>query len=180
MQWHLLFQKKQMWLLGASPCVSGVISFICEWHLLFPEKANVTLGGLQICFWSHICHLWVAFASSRKSKCDSWGLSASVSGLVSVICEWHLLFPEKANVTLVGLYLRVCIIYAISGIPDAWNQPNFQNSGPLVQLEPFLYGICLHLLDLPHLLFRPTPNYLAALDSVRRRMGRSHALLFRT
>ena len=95
------FQKKQMWLLGASPCVSGVISFICEWHLLFPEKANVTL---------------------------------------------------------VGLYLRVCIIYAISGIPDAWNQPNFQNLGPLVQLEPFLYGICLHLLDLPHLLFRPTPS----------------------
>ena len=65
------FQKKQMWLIGASPCVSGVISVMSEWHLLFPEKANVTPWGLSLCFWSHVCHLRVAFAFSRKSKCDS-------------------------------------------------------------------------------------------------------------
>ena len=65
------FQKKQMRLLGASACVSGVISVMSEWHLLFPEKANVTPWGLSLCFWSHVCHLRVAFAFSRKSKCDS-------------------------------------------------------------------------------------------------------------
>ena len=103
-----------MWLLGASGTVSGLVSVISELHLLFPEKANATPGA-----------------------------SGSFSGLIFVICEWHLLFPEKANVTLVGLYLRVCVIYAISGIPDAWNQPNFRNLGPLVHLELFLYGISL-------------------------------------
>ena len=40
-----------------------------------------------------------------------------------------------------------------------------------MQLEIFLYGICLHLLDLPHLLFIPTPvgDYIAltAMSSIR-------------
>ena len=100
---------------------------MCESHLLFPKKANVTPGGLTSCFLSHIFHLWVTCAFSRKSKCDSWGplllflesylssvsdicffqkkqmwllgASANVSGLISNIYEWHLLFPEKANVT---------------------------------------------------------------------------------
>ena len=123
------FRKKQMWLLGASPHVSWVISFISEWHLLFPEKANVTtrasgsVSGLisVICEWhllfaekanvtpwpllvfqnsylssvSDICFL-------RKKQMWLLGASGCVSGLISVICEWHLLFPKEANVTLVA------------------------------------------------------------------------------
>ena len=181
------------------------------------KKQMWLLGGLCQCFWTHICHLWVAFDLPRKSKWDSWGpllmflksylssvsdicffrekanltpgASANVSGLVSIIYEWHLLFPEKANVTTGGalpvflhiywhlweafaflekanvalclvVWTHIChrrVVYAVSGTPGIWNQPNFLNLGPLVQLEIFLYGICLHLLHLPHLLFIPTP-----------------------
>ena len=96
------FQKKQMSLHGASPCVSGVIYVICEWHLLFPEKANVTPRGLCLCFLTRICHVWVAFAFSRKSKCDSTGpmlvfLDSDLS-CVSGIC-----FFWKKQMWLLGL-----------------------------------------------------------------------------
>ena len=127
------FWKKQMWLLGASANVSGLISIIYEWHLLFPEKANVTTRGPLPVFLHIYWHLWVAFA-----------------------------FLEKANVALcLVVWTHIChlrVVYAVSGTPGTWNQPNFWNLGPLVQLEIFLYGICLHLLHLPHLLFIPTPE----------------------
>ena len=133
------FRKKQMWLLGASLCVFGLVY-----------------------------HLWMAFAFSRKSKCDSWGpLLVSLDSYI--IYEWHLLFPEKANVTTGGalpvflhiywhlwvafaflekanvalclvVWTHIChlrVVYAVSGTPGTWNQPNFWNLGPLVQLEIF-------------------------------------------
>ena len=95
------------------------------------EKANVTTGGALPVFLHIYWHLWVAFA-----------------------------FLEKANVALcLVVWTHIChlrVVYAVSGTPGTWNQPNFWNLWPLVQLEIFLYGICLHLLHLPHLLFIPT------------------------
>ena len=109
----------------------------------FSEKANVTTGGALPVFLHIYWHLWVAFA-----------------------------FLEKANVALcLVVWTHIChlrVVYAVSGTPGTWNQPNFWNLGPLVQLEIFLYGICLHLLHLPHLLFIPTRwGQLASLKSVK-------------
>ena len=101
-EWHLLFPEKANVTTGASGSVSGLISVICEWHLLFAEKANVTPGPLLVFLNSYlssvsdICFLW-------KKQMWLLGASGCVSGLISVICEWHLLFPEKANVTPGGL-----------------------------------------------------------------------------
>ena len=146
------FRKKQMWLLrglcqcfwthichlwvacdfpGKSKCDSwgpplmfldsylSSINGIC----FFRKKQMWLLRGLCQCFWTHICHLWVACDFPGKSKCDSWGpplmfldsylssingicffrkkqmwlqgASAGVSVVISVICEWHLLFRKS-------------------------------------------------------------------------------------
>ena len=78
---------------------------IWEWHLLFPEKGDATPGCLCLGFWTLICHLRMSFAFSGKKQMPLLEVFAWVFGLLSVIWEWHLLFPEKANATPGGLCL---------------------------------------------------------------------------
>ena len=66
------FWKKQMPPLEAFAWVFGLLSVIWEWHLLFPKEANATPGGLCLGFLTVICHLRMAFAFSKRSKCHSW------------------------------------------------------------------------------------------------------------